>query len=186
MPSWKGLMIRYLLLCAFLNAATYQNATAQNKGDSLVIERITLPRYMSGRFKKGDVIIERRTIELIKKDLDRYDEFKSVFSSLERENDSLFQALNAQMEQLRQLYSTADLLQQKLLNNQIELIRAEEELMNYQARYNNFVESTEAETKIKYRTRYIFRDKQEKRWFWITWGIFLSVPTSVIVWQMNK
>lgn len=101
---------------------------------------------------------------------------------MQRENDSLFMELQLQIEQMDQLYQRADLLQNKLLNNQVELIRTEESLNDYQVRYSEYLEATDpdVEKQIRYRTRYIFRDKQEKKWFWITWGIFLAVPTCII------
>lgn len=61
--------------------------------------------------------------------------------------------------------------------------RTEESLKDYQVRYSKYLEDgdPEAEKKIRYRTRYIFRNKQEKRWVWITWGIFLAVPSGIVV-----
>ena len=53
---------------------------------------------------------------------------------MQRQNDSLFAELRIQIYQLDLLYQKADLWQNKLLNNQIELIRTEESLNDYQVR----------------------------------------------------
>jgi chromosome segregation ATPase len=153
--------------------------------DSLIIERVTYPKYLSKQIQPSDILIDRQTYQLIVRDLDKLDNFSSKFAALERENDSLFNALQQQISQLDRLYSQADLLQDKILQNQIELIRTEEELKTYQARYNDFSKAVGEDTRIKYRTRFIFRDKQEKKWFYITWGIFITIPTAVILWQLN-
>ncbi|WPP49668.1 hypothetical protein [Catalinimonas niigatensis] len=161
---------------------TCPSVTAQEK-DSLVIERVSIPRYLSGQIKPSDVVIDRETYHYLLKDLDKYDAFKSRFAALQRQNDSLFMELRLQIDQLDQLYQKADLLQNKLLNNQVELIRTEESLKDYQVRYDESLEDAdpEAEKQIRYRTRFVFRDKQEKKWFWITWGIFTLVPAGVVV-----
>lgn len=153
------------------------------KADSLIIERVRIPRYLSGQIQPNDVVIDKETYHYLLRDLEKYDAFKSRFDALQRQNDSLFAELRVQIDQLDQLYQKADLLQNKLLNNQVELIRTEESLQEYQVRYHESLEDAdpEAEKKIRYRTRYIFRDKQEKRWFWITWGIFTLVPTGIVV-----
>ncbi|WKN32099.1 hypothetical protein PZB74_01870 [Porifericola rhodea] len=164
-----------------MSVVTCQNAIAQGN-DSLVIERVTIPQYLSGQIKKSDILIDRATYQLLLKDLDKYDKFKSRFAALQQQNDSLFAELRFQIAQLDQLYQKADLLQNKLLNNQIELIRTEESLQDYKVKYDEYLDETGTqEKKIRYRTRYVFRNKQERKWFWITWGIFTLVPAGVVV-----
>ncbi|MDF9799791.1 chromosome segregation ATPase [Catalinimonas alkaloidigena] len=164
-----------------MSVVTCQNAIAQDS-DSLIIERVAIPPYLSGQIKKSDILIDRATYHFLLKDLDKYDKFKSRFAALQQQNDSLFAKLRFQIAQLDQLYQKADLLQNKLLNNQIELIRTEESLQDYKVKYDEYLDEVGAqEEKIRYRTRYIFRNKQERRWFWITWGIFTLVPAGVVI-----
>ncbi|MDF9795390.1 hypothetical protein OKW21_000653 [Catalinimonas alkaloidigena] len=164
-----------------MSVATYQNVIAQGS-DSLIIERVTIPQSLSGQIEKSDILIDRRTYQLLLRDLDKYDKFKSKFAVLQQQNDSLFAELRFQIAQLNQLYQKADLLQNKLLNNQIELIRTEESLNDYKVKYDEYLDETGTqEEKIRYRTRYIFRNKQERRWFWITWGVFTLVPAGIVV-----
>lgn len=172
----------YLTSCV---ALTCTSATAQNKPlDSLTVERVSYPSYLSGQIRKDDILIEKKTYELLLADLKRTEQFQTKFATLQKANDSLYNQLNLIRNQLDQVYNEADRLQRKLLKNQIELIRTEEDLKSYQVRYTDFEERLESELpkpKIKYRTRYVFRNRQERRWFWITWGIFLAVPTTVIL-----
>ncbi|WKN31350.1 hypothetical protein PZB74_20585 [Porifericola rhodea] len=164
-----------------MSAVTCQNAIAQSN-DSLSVERVAITPNLSGQIKKSDILIDKTTYHLLLKDLDKYDKFKSRFAALQQQNDSLFAELRFQIAQLDELYQKADLLQKKLLNNQIELIRTQESLNDFKVKYDEYLDGTGTqEKKIRYRTRYIFRNKQERRWFWITWGIFTLVPAGIVV-----
>lgn len=159
---------------------------AQSHRDSLIVKRVSYPPYLSNEIKPDDWLIDNATYQLLMKDLDKVATFKSKFAALERTNDSLYAEFQKQAEIMERLYNQADILQSKILNNQLEIIRTEVSLEGLQAKYNDTAEQIGAGEKIRYRTRYIFRDKQEKRWFWITWGIFLSVPSAIVLWQVNR
>jgi peptidoglycan hydrolase CwlO-like protein len=142
---------------------------------------VSYPRFLSDQIKESDILIDRQTYQYLLEDLESYDGFKQKFSQLQTENDSLFTQLQQQMANLDKLYAKADLLQAKLLTNQVELIRTEENLKSYKIRYQEYLQEAGAEERVRYRTRYIFRNRQERKWFYITWSIFIGVPLTVYV-----
>ena len=164
-----------------MNVVTLNNAIAQTR-DTLIIERVSIPENLSGMIKKSDIIIEKKTYQLLLGELDNYDNFKSSFDSLYRENDSLYQIVQQQLRNIENIYSQTQRLENKLLNQQIELIRSEEELKKYQASFQSFQDQVNAlkPDKVEVRTRYIFRTKPERRWFYITLGVFIAVPTIIL------
>lgn len=151
-----------------LSVLTLKTATGQTKPqkteqrDTIIIERVVIPKLKGQGIEVTDYLIEKTTYQLILEDLQRLDSLQHANEFYERNTDSLLQVLRHLRRRLRDIQQEAKsldieraLLKDQLKANERQMESTEKRIAKNIIRYKTIIRK---DTKIVYRYRWLNPD----------------------------